>query len=277
MTNTSRLLQNFNEERLIYALDKYGDYGVLHSYESEIPDVEKLGQKFLKQYDLKGIYLKRRFTDEDDKATELISGKAAPAEFEVVENNLKFLIKIKDHKDIGLFLDHRISREIIRDYSKGKKVLNLFGYTGSFSVYSQSAGAISTTTVDLSKTYCAWAEANFKLNNMDLAQNEVWCEDVFDYIQSSIKLREKFDIVVCDPPTFSRSPKRTWSVQSDHVELIRDLQKLVNPGGFLFFSTNYSEFRLHESLRRSADKLTKKTIPPEFKPLTPHQSFVFYM
>ncbi len=212
-------------------------------------------------------------------------GEEAPDEIIVVENDLKFIIKLKDRLDVGLFLDHRISREIIRDYSKNKDVLNLFAYTGSFSVYSASVGAKSTTTVDLSNNYCTWAQRNMELNGFkasykDLnkgSNHEIWNEDVFDFIQIAKETQSKYDIIILDPPSFSRNKDKVFNVQNDHVRLIKELQDhLLNDGGFIFFSTNLSNSILSPYIRPGADKLTKKTVPQEFLPYRPHQSFVFY-
>ena len=87
--------------------------------------------------------------------------------FTVEENGLKFNINLSDYLDTGLFLDHRLTRQMVKDEAKGKRVLNLFCYTGSFSVYAASGGAATVTSVDLSKTYLDWAKENFTLNSLE--------------------------------------------------------------------------------------------------------------
>lgn len=286
MTNCYRLTQKLNSEdssKILYALDKYSDHGVLHLYSEISEDLKELAKTMLKNFGLKGIYLKRRFVTELPH-TELIAGKKAPKEFFVVENDNKFLIKIEDHVDVGLFLDHRVSRELIASECKNKDVLNLFAYTGSFSIYAAKNGAKSTTTVDLSGPYCKWAKENFILNDLEVSlesekgtQNTIWKMDSFDFIKLASETRTKFDIIVCDPPSFSRNKEKVFNLQKDHVQLVKSLQeKLLKKNGFLFFSTNLQTFRMDEYLRPGADKLTKKTTPEEFKPYKPHQSYVFY-
>lgn len=285
MTNTYRLEQKFDEsQNLIWALDKYDKFGILQAY-SEIK-AETVANELLKKYSLSGIYLKKRYINDpkQEDLTELVSGEEAPDEITVVENDLKFLIKLKERLDVGLFLDHRISREIIGSYSKNKRVLNLFAYTGSFSIYAAASGAKSTTTVDLSNNYCSWALKNFELNNLGAnyknnitSSNEIWNEDVFDFIKIAKETHSKFDIIIVDPPSFSRNKSEVFNVQNDHVKLIKDLQDyLLADSGFIFFSTNLSNFILSPYIRPGADKLTKKTVPIEFHPYRPHQSFVFY-
>lgn len=306
MTNTKRLEQYFENDILIWALDKYADYGVLHLYkiedevkgsDNEVNDseldkvdlskIKKLSNDLLSKYSLKGIYLKKRYINDPKQTnlTELIAGSEALDEIEVVENDIKFIIRLKDKLDVGLFLDHRLSRELIKSYAKNKDVLNLFSYTSSFSIYSALNGAKSTTSVDLSNTYCLWSQKNFELNNLKVnynnsdesATNYIWKEDVFDFINVCTETNTTYDIIVLDPPSFSRNKDKVFNIQKDHEDLIRSIQNnLLNPGGFLFFSTNLSNFKLSEYIRPGADKLTKKTIPEEFLPYRPHHSYVFY-
>ena len=127
-------------------------------------------------------------------------------EFEVTENRLKFIVNLSDYLDTGLFLDHRITRQMVRAKSSGKKVLNLFAYTGSFSVYAAAGGAEEVITTDLSKTYLNWAERNMQLNGFtDAAKYKFVHADVKQYLKTLPA--NYFDIIVMDPPTFSNSKR----------------------------------------------------------------------
>lgn len=286
MTNCKRLIQKIEDDTLIYALDKFGDYGFLQIYK-ETEDLVNQAQKFLKEYNLTGIYRKLRKpenTEDRQNKTKLIAGTSAPLEYEVFENDIKFIIKPEKYFDVGLFLDHKITREMVSSHATNKNVLNLFSYTSSFSIYSAKNGAKSTTSVDLSKAYCEWSKENFLINNIDCAlgsdhkksSNTIWNMDVFEFIQLCGS-NTKYDIIVLDPPSFSHGKFKDFNVQKDHANLIKLLQNnLLSTPGMLFFSTNLSTFRMDEYIRPGADNLTKKTIPPEFKPFRPHQSFVFY-
>jgi 23S rRNA (cytosine1962-C5)-methyltransferase len=287
MTNTYRLEQRLIDEyTIIYGLDKYSDWGVLQLYQEVDDDLSELCKNFMQKYNLKGIYLKKRYLNDpkDSDLTDLIVGETAPDKLVVIENDIKFLVRLDKNLDVGLFLDHRNAREIIADSAKNKDVLNLFAYTSSFSVYSALNGAKSTTSVDLSNNYCKWSVENFKLNNLDVvykekttSKNVIWKDDVFDFIEFAIDTGTTYDIIVLDPPSFSRNKTKHFSVQEDHAKLIMKLQnKLLNERGFLFFSTNYKKFSMDRYIRPGADKVTKQTIPDEFKPYIPHQSFVFY-
>jgi len=163
----------------------------------------------------------------------------------VPEGGLNFIINLTDYLDTGLFLDHRITRNIVRGECKGKRVLNLFCYTGSFSVYAAHGGAASVTSVDLSKTYINWAKRNMQFNKLyNEDKHEFVNADVMEVIKELPA--DTFDIIVCDPPTFSNSKRmdETFDVQRDHVSLIKQLLKSCRDGGKIYFSNNYRNFVL---------------------------------
>ncbi len=163
----------------------------------------------------------------------------------VPEGGLNFIINLTDYLDTGLFLDHRITRNMVREECKGKRVLNLFCYTGSFSVYAAHGGAASVTSVDLSKTYINWAKRNLQFNKLyNDEKHEFVNADVMEIIRELPA--DTFDIIICDPPTFSNSKRMddTFDVQRDHVSLIKQLLKSCRDGGKIYFSNNYRNFIL---------------------------------
>ncbi len=189
-------------------------------------------------------------------------------EFAVEENGLKFLVNLSDYLDTGLFLDHRITRQMVKDHCEGKKVLNLFAYTGSFSVYAAAGGADEVVTVDLSKTYLGWAERNLKLNDyLDEVKYQFIHADVKQYLKTLTA--DYFDIIIMDPPTFSNSKRMEdiLDIQRDHVELINDCIKALKKGGALYFSTNFRKFELYITAINSAaiKDITKATTPFDFE------------
>ena len=190
------------------------------------------------------------------------------SEFIVEENKLKFIVNLSDYLDTGLFLDHRVTREKVRGEARDKKVLNLFSYTGSFSVYSAAGEASEIVTVDLSKTYLAWAERNMKLNEFkDPSKYKFIQTDVLQYLHTITE--NYFDLVILDPPTFSNSKRMEdiLNIQQDHVKLINDCLRILKPGGKIYFSTNYKRFVLDNvSIRSSLIKdITKQTTPFDFE------------
>lgn len=189
-------------------------------------------------------------------------------EFVVEENGLKFLVNLTDYLDTGLFLDHRLTRQMVREQSRGKKVLNLFAYTGSFSVYAAAGGAEEVVTVDLSKTYLSWAQRNLDLNGFrDPERIKFHHADVKQYLKALPA--SYFDLVVMDPPTFSNSQRMEdiLDIQRDHVQLINDCLQSMVPGGTLYFSTNFTRFVLDRAgiIASSIKDITRATIPFDFE------------
>lgn len=164
----------------------------------------------------------------------------------VNEHGLRFLVNLDDYLDTGLFLDHRPTRLMMRGICAGNKVLNLFAYTGSFSVYAAAAGAARVTTVDLSNTYIEWARENFAVNDLDPEAHDFIATDVLAWLPTATP--QRYDVIVCDPPTFSNSKKMagTFDVQRDHPALVNQCLRLLSPGGVLLFSTNNRRFRLYD-------------------------------
>ena len=170
----------------------------------------------------------------------------------VEENGMKFIINLTDYLDTGLFLDHRLTREAVKKMAAGKKVLNLFAYTGSFSVYAAMGGASRVDTVDMSRTYLSWAERNMQLNGFDE-------KDRYNYIQADVmqflkqKTSVKYDIIILDPPTFSNSQRMEdiLDVQRDHVFMINACLGILAPEGLIYFSTNFRKFQLQKEKLKS--------------------------
>ncbi len=195
-------------------------------------------------------------------------------EFAVEENGLKFIVNLSDYLDTGLFLDHRLTRQRVREQSSNKKVLNLFAYTGSFSVYAAAGGASKVVTVDLSKTYLNWAERNMQLNNFGIG-NFLSGEGAYKFVHADVLQYLKtlppgyFDLIIMDPPTFSNSKRMDdfLDIQRDHVELINDCMHALRPGGILYFSTNSRRFVLDtEKINAvSVKDISKATTPFDFE------------
>jgi 23S rRNA (cytosine1962-C5)-methyltransferase len=190
------------------------------------------------------------------------------SEFVVEENGLKFIVNLSDYLDTGLFLDHRVTREKVRVEANDKKILNLFAYTGSFSVYAASGEAIEVVTVDLSNTYLDWAQRNMQLNGfIDPSKYKFIQADVLQYLNTASK--NYFDIIILDPPTFSNSKRMEdiLDIQRDHVKLINDCLRTLISGGKIYFSTNYKRFVFDTaSIQSSLIKdITKQTTPFDFE------------
>jgi 23S rRNA G2069 N7-methylase RlmK/C1962 C5-methylase RlmI len=186
----------------------------------------------------------------------------------VKENGLLFSVDLTKRIDTGLFLDQAVSRVAIRDISAGLDVLNLFSYTGSFSVYAAAGGAKSVTSVDLSATYTQWCEQNLAANGFSGGAYPCVSQDAGEYIRNAVKERRKFDIVIFDPPSFSNSRKmeHDFDVQRDYAHFMQLLNGLLVDGGTLLFSTNLGKFRFEKRRIHGYDvrEITRDIAAPGF-------------
>jgi 23S rRNA (cytosine1962-C5)-methyltransferase len=188
--------------------------------------------------------------------------------FTVLEYGVKFKVNLNDYLDTGLFLDHRQTRQIVADLCIGKSLLNLFAYTCSFSVQAAIKGASMTKSVDMSNTYTDWGRDNFLLNNLPTQNNKIVRADCLKFLSEEVHTGQKYDIIVIDPPTISRSKKMDdlFDVQKDYPFLINQALKLLAPQGLIFFSTNSRRFIFdEESLSPCmAKEISYKTFPIDF-------------
>lgn len=187
------------------------------------------------------------------------------------EGGLKFEVNLSDYIDTGLFLDHRNTRDMVRKGARGTRMLNLFCYTGSFSVYAAAGGAQSTTSVDLSNTYLDWAQRNFVLNVLWSPSHRLVRSDAIEFLANHPR-SERYDLAVVDPPTFSnsKSTQEDWEVGQRHTELFERLIPLMSPGGVIFFSNNYRRFKLDEGALAalgiaSCIEISRRTVPEDFR------------
>lgn len=196
--------------------------------------------------------------------------------FEVTEGDAKYWVNLNDYLDTGLFLDHRVLRQRVHQMSAGKKVLNLFAYTGSFSISAIKGGAKEVWTVDMSNTYLRWARRNFTLNHIQVGPHRFEREDILTPERPDFSL-EKFDLIILDPPTFSNSKKmvQPFDIQRDHMQLLDEMYALLNPGGTLFFSTNFRKFKMEWAAPMGSvnNDISHQTIPLDYRDKKIHRCY----
>jgi 23S rRNA (cytosine1962-C5)-methyltransferase len=201
----------------------------------------------------------------------------AGIDFVIVESGLRFVVNLEAYLDTGLFLDHRALRALVRSRAAGRRVLNLFAYTGSFTVYAAAGGASASDTVDLSNTYLAWARRNFALNGLDPRRHALIRADVTTWLDAARDEGRRYGLVVLDPPAFSTSKAMAGvlDVQRDHPRLVAAARALLEPGGELYFSTNLRTFRLDPSLASDAgcSEITRQTLPEDFRDRRVHHAY----
>ncbi|WP_300496460.1 bifunctional 23S rRNA (guanine(2069)-N(7))-methyltransferase RlmK/23S rRNA (guanine(2445)-N(2))-methyltransferase RlmL [uncultured Methylophaga sp.] len=259
------------------AIDVYGDYVHVQEYappadidplkaSERLDEVMQIIPAVLGVKDDK-VALKLRQKQRGSNQYE--SQAALRQRFEVRENDLRFWINLTDYLDTGLFLDHRITRQMLAENSRNKAFLNLFAYTGSATVYAAAGGAKTTTTVDMSNTYLGWARDNMQLNNFVGEQHQFFRADVLAWLNEPATQDLRFDLIFVDPPTFSNSNKMegVFDIQRDYSDMLHKVAGLLNPGGEIFFSTNRRDFKLDASTLQGLEikDISKATLPPDFE------------
>ncbi len=261
------------------AIDRYADWLHVQAFEKRRPlganelDSIREGLAEALQLPQDQVIIKHRRRQRGSSQYEKQQG-SAPS-FNVNERGLSFEVNLGRYLDTGLFLDHRDTRKLIRGRANGTRFLNLFAYTGSFTVYAAAAGAESTVTVDMSKTYQAWSRRNLLHNRLEDPRHDFVQCDVFPFLERMRGSRARFDLIVLDPPSFSNSKRMraSFDVQRDHPDLLRGTLGLLAPGGELFFSNNRQGFRLDQAVAELADvsEITDQTVPRDFLRHPPHR------
>jgi 23S rRNA (cytosine1962-C5)-methyltransferase len=262
LTDGCRLIHGGSDRWPGWYIDRFGAYLVLTSEDNARlePSQQKALEWWSARYRLSGIYHKHlsRQPVKDDKSkasAKLLSGQAVPEECVVRENGLRFVIRFNEGYSVGLFLDQRDNRRRLLNNHvaagfapggaalKSAQVLNLFAYTCGFSVCAATAGAC-VTSVDLSRKYLEWGKDNFRLNGIDPVAHDFLYGDVFDWIRRLTRKRRTFDVILVDPPTFSRSREQgTFQVERDYGRLITLCLALLKANGVLMASTNAGGFK----------------------------------
>jgi 23S rRNA (guanine2445-N2)-methyltransferase / 23S rRNA (guanine2069-N7)-methyltransferase len=177
-------------------------------------------------------------------------------------------VNFTDYLDTGLFLDHRLTRALLRELARGRHFLNLFAYTGTATVYAAAGEAASTATVDMSRTYLDWARKNLALNGYSDARHHYIQADCLEWLKQVGKEKMRYGLIFLDPPSFSNSARmeNTFDVQRDHAALLTDTARLLAPDGVLIFSNNLRSFKMDfESLTGlHIEDITRSTIPEDF-------------
>jgi len=277
------------------SLDRYGEAAVLYLYERpyDKPEAEEaawlelmadaaasslaIPRGSIAVKTRKRLGLDAQYERADTARADASRADAGTARERVVrENGLSFLVNLDDYIDTGLFMDHRPARELVCGMASGKRVLNLYCYTGSFSVYALAGGAEKVVGVDLSNTYLAWAERNVALNGLGRGYRGVRA-DVQAFLAGEPARGSTYDIIVLDPPTFSNSKKMEGflDVARHWPALVESCMAALAPGGTILFSTNARALRMDPSLvpRLAVEDISEKTIPEDFRG-HPHRTWL---
>lgn len=262
------------------AIDRYGSAVHVQEYQpprtisdhvarQRMSDVRRALQELWPECAGQMFFKQRRRQKGLDQYQPLRAGQSGSSVFQVVEGEARFEVNLSDYLDTGLFLDHRPLRRLIHARADGKRVLNLFCYTAAITVQAALGGAQSSLSIDMSNTYLDWAKRNLDINGLQVTQHRLLRADCLTWLETAPQeFAPSFDLIVCDPPTFSNSKKMEGilDVQRDHGVLIEQCMALLVPGGELYFSNNFRRFRMDDSIRERyrVEDITAATIDKDF-------------
>ncbi|MDZ4186248.1 MAG: class I SAM-dependent rRNA methyltransferase [Desulfuromonadales bacterium] len=238
-------------------VDRYNDHLLLQLYsEAWRPYLSLLSSELQARLAPAGIYEKTRPRETRElgaqggkKYSRLLGGRPAPGRSVVQENGLNFLVDLEEGLNTGLFLDQRRNRSDLMERVRGKKVLNLFAYTGAFSVAAAASGATQVSSVDVSALYLDWAQENFRANRLDPKRHEFLTGDCFAVLATLRKTRRTFDIIITDPPSFSTTSKSRFTTRQGTAEVVAAALPLLAPGGLLITCSNHQKVDLADYLK----------------------------
>lgn len=225
---------------------------------------------------IKGVYEKIRFQSPTENwQSRFVCGQKADEPLVILENGVRYATYLDEGLMTGIFLDQKEVRgRLVNGLACGMNVLNMFSYTGAFSIAAAMGGASHTVSVDLAKRSLAKTTENFVVNGLNPADYEIRVMDVFDYVHWAVKKQLQFDMIVLDPPSFARNGKKTFSVAKDYGKLVASVLPLLKKGGYLIASTNAANVTIEryqamiqqafQSEKRQANQIYFDQLPADF-------------
>ena len=246
-TNAFRLFNGEGDGLGGVTIDYYAGYLQINWYSKGVYGYREWFMEGLvnSEIEFEGIYETLRFDFYDDQdPIQLRWGNPAPQPLIIKENGLNFAIYLGQEWMTGLFLDQREVRKFILEQGQGESLLNLFSYTGAFSLVGAKSGILKTVSVDVANRSLERTKEQFQINQVDLSSDnhEIRVMDVFDYIKYAHRHDIRFDWVICDPPSYARTKKFVFSAEKDYLSLAEDLFTMTKPGGMTIISTNHSGY-----------------------------------
>ena len=244
-------------------IDRYADYAVFSWYNETLYQKKaELLTAFRTVYpDIIGAYEKIRFSTKDLPESQFLYGEQAPEPLLVTENGVQFATYLNEGLMTGIFLDQKEVRgRLVDGFAVGKTVLNMFSYTGAFSVAAAMGGAVATTSVDLAKRSLPKTTEQFEVNHLNLAAQKIIVMDVFDYFKYASRKGLSYDMIILDPPSFARNKKKVFSVAKNYGELVKDSIDILTDKGTLIASTNAANLSLAKYKKMVITALQEKNV-----------------
>ncbi|MGH1646129.1 class I SAM-dependent rRNA methyltransferase [Enterococcus gilvus] len=239
-TNAFRLFNGEGDGFGGVTVDYYADYLVISWYNETIYHFQKLVvDSLLEAYPhAKGVVEKIRFKSEL-KESRWLAGEKPEEPLLVVENGVSYAVYLDEGYMTGIFLDQKDVRgRLTEGLAAGQRVLNMFSYTGAFSVAAAYGGALETTSVDLAQRSLPKTQEQFEVNGLPLEQQKIRVMDTFGYFRYALRNNLRYNLIILDPPSFARNKKKTFSVAKDYGRLIEDSVDILSDEGMIIASTN---------------------------------------
>lgn len=261
-TTAFRVVNGEGDELGGLIIDIYGDFAVFSWYnETFYAQREVIVLAFQKIFpEIQGAYEKIRF-DSDLPESQKMYGADSQEPLLIKENGITYATYLNEGLMTGIFLDQREVRGYLAEgFASGKSVLNMFSYTGAFSVASAMGGSLSTTSVDLAKRSLVKTKEQFEVNGLDLEAQKIHVMDTFEYFKYAKKKDLSFDLIILDPPSFARNKKKVFSVSKNYGELIEDSVDILNDQGTIVASTNAANLSAKKFQQSIEEALDKKNV-----------------
>lgn len=239
-----------------YRIDQFGEQLWVYWYKESDPNEEDLKrfEKLAQSFGKKLLVRKMLNRGEDPNSDPLWRIGDCKDRWQAKENGVIYELRTDTGLSPGLFLDQRENRVWVREHAKNRSVLNLFSYTSGFSVNAALAEPLEVVTVDVSANFLEWSKDNFKLNNLDPEKFEFWVSDALVFLKGCYRRKRKFDLIICDPPSFGRSKNGIFSINKNYEELLTNCFYCLNKNGLILFSTNYEKWTMND-IHRNMNKL----------------------
>ncbi|ABA88318.1 SAM-dependent methyltransferase, putative [Syntrophotalea carbinolica DSM 2380] len=255
-TDAYRLINGEGDFLPGLTVDKYGDYLMVQLFSRAWrPHLPLLVSALQKALEPVGIYEKfrpqqtRKLADKPKKLSHLLWGQGFSGRLKIKENGLTLLVELEEGLNTGLFSDQRDNRRDLMARAAGARVLNLFAYTGAFSVAAAAAGAAKVTSVDASAPYLEWARANFEANRLNPKRHEFLVGDCRNVLKDLQRQGRSFDVIIMDPPSFSTVKKSRFTTSGGTSDLVSEALPLLEKGGVLITSSNHQKVDLADYLK----------------------------
>ncbi len=282
-TSVFRLVHGEGDGLNGIAIDVYGDYLLVHFFSAQALAARERILDRVFSLGARGVYLmnhpKQSNTLVDPRKESLaprspVRGETAPVPLVVHELGLAYHVRLGDGLKTGIFLDQRDNRRRVRELSRGKRVLNLFAYTCSFTIAAAAGGARSTVSVDASKGALAWGRENMQANGLVSSAHATIDADVFAWLRVAEKRGERYDLVILDPPSYATTKTSRFSAADDYAELAARALAVLAPGGRLLACTNHRGISMRKFRKRihEAGRLAHRSLV-QVKDLRPPGDF----